>query len=66
MYVVLAILLAGVGLLMLLAPRLFLALTEGWKSNGEPSDAYLRSTRFGGAVFLLVGAGGALVLLFFV
>lgn len=51
------ILLTAAGLLMLLRPEGFFALTEGWKSDraGEPSSLYRFSTRFGGAVLLAVG-----------
>ncbi|WP_300344572.1 DUF6199 family natural product biosynthesis protein [uncultured Oscillibacter sp.] len=65
MYLLLSVLLIGIGLLMVWKPALFFEITEGWRTNGSPSDAYLRSTRFGGAMFLLAGIGGAVVLLFF-
>ena len=43
---------------MLLKPRLFYDLTEGWKNNAasDPSALYLFSTCFGGAVVIIVGA----------
>lgn len=49
------ILLLGLG--MIISPQTVWKLKESWKSNDatEPSDLYLWSTRFGGAVFLLVG-----------
>ncbi len=46
------------GLVMLLKPDLFYLITESWKSDysAEPSDLYVFSTRFGGIIFIIVGA----------
>lgn len=65
MYVLLSILLVGLGLLMICRPETVYELTEGWKSSssGTPSRAYLLSTRFGGVMMLLAGGLGLLVLL---
>ena len=48
-----------VGILMVAKPHLVFEITQAWKSNGsaEPSKAYIRTTRFGGIMFLLVGVG---------
>lgn len=42
---------------MILNPRLFYNLTEGWKNDrtGEPSDLYCFSTRLGGVIIAVVG-----------
>jgi hypothetical protein len=54
-----AILLTLFGLLMLVRPTVFWAITESWKSNDatEPSDMYILSTRFGGVMCTLIGVG---------
>lgn len=66
MYLILAILLAGLGLLMLLRPDAFYEITEGWKSSscGEPSDLYILSARIGGGFMLAVGLIGVAVEIF--
>ncbi|ANE45375.1 hypothetical protein SY83_02460 [Paenibacillus swuensis] len=53
------ILLIVFGVLMLIRPNLIWLLTESWKSTeiSEPSSLYLMSTRFGGIMCILVGAG---------
>ena len=55
MFLIIGILFLIFGAGMLLKPRLFYDLTEGWKNNatGEPSAFYIFSTRFGGAVVVL-------------
>ncbi len=41
---------------MFLRPDIFYELTEAWKTRqGNPSESYLRNTRFGGAVCFLAG-----------
>lgn len=46
-----------IGLVMVISPELFYAITEGWKntSRGEPSRLFKISARFGGALFCSVG-----------
>ena len=46
------------GIFILLKPHLVWKLTEEWKSYraDEPSDLYLKSTKFGGILFALLGA----------
>ena len=59
------IFLMGLGALMFLRPDIFYELTEAWKTQqGNPSESYLRNTRFGGAVFFLVGLICTALLLF--
>ncbi len=55
----LGIILFLIGLLMLIKPKIVWQITEEWKSYDatEPSDFYIKSTRFGGVMFLLVGVG---------
>ena len=67
MYIVLGIVLAIVGIIMLVNPKLFYDITEGWKNNSsaEPSELFIFSTRFGGVMFLVVGIGVTVALLFF-
>ena len=64
MYILLGIIIAIAGAVMLIKPQAIYQLTESWKSNtaGEPSDLYILNTRIGGAIFLLVGIAGAIVL----
>ncbi len=66
MYVILCIFLIAFGLFLFLNPEGFYDLTERWKSStdSEPSDFYLKDTRFGGIVFLVFGVA-CLVYLFF-
>lgn len=51
------IIIAVIGIFIFLKPNLVWELTEKWKSYraDEPSDFYLKSTRFGGALFVLLG-----------
>ncbi|MCH1936305.1 DUF6199 family natural product biosynthesis protein [Enterocloster sp. OA11] len=48
----------GLGMFIFLKPHLVWKLTEEWKSYraDEPSDIYLKSTKFGGILFALLGA----------
>jgi hypothetical protein len=57
--VIIAVLLTLFGLLMLVRPAVIWTITESWKSNDatEPSDMYILSTRFGGVMCTLAGAG---------
>lgn len=56
------ILVLGMGLLMLLTPHTWWTITESWKSSaGEPSDFYLKVTRWSGAFVSLVGLAGVVV-----
>ena len=68
MYILLSLLLVGLGIVMILKPKLFFDVTEGWKShvNDEPSKLYLFSTRLGGVMCLLVGIMGLVILIFLV
>lgn len=65
MYIILAIIIAVVGVVMIVKPEFIYELTESWKSysESEPSKAYLLWTRLTGIVFLLVGVVGAVALL---
>ncbi len=51
------ILFIALGIFMFLKPDLVWKLTEEWKSYcaDEPSDLYLKSTKFGGILFVLFG-----------
>ena len=53
------ILLLIVGLFLYLFPETYWKLTEQWKSYyaDEPSDFYLKTTKFGGILFAIVGVG---------
>ena len=66
MYILLSLLLVGLGIIMLLKPRLFFDITESWKSHtsSEPSKMYLFSTRLGGVMCLLAGIFGLVVIVF--
>lgn len=57
MYLIIGIVLLICGGTMILNPRLFYNLTEGWKNDrtGEPSDLYCFSTRLGGVIIAVVG-----------
>ncbi|OZG63327.1 MULTISPECIES: DUF6199 family natural product biosynthesis protein [Bifidobacterium] len=67
MYIVLGLVLIAIGLLMVIEPKSFYEITQGWKNDGyaEPSQLFIISTRFGGAMFILVGLAGDIILLFF-
>lgn len=65
MYILLAVIIAVVGVIMIVKPKLIYEITESWKnySGSEPSEAYLLWTRLSGIVCLLVGIVGAVALL---
>ena len=67
LYIILGILVAVIGVVMLVNPKLIYDITESWKSDGatEPSKRFILETRLGGVLFLLVGIGGTVILLFF-
>ena len=51
------ILCVALGMFAFLKPNLVWKLTEEWKSYraDEPSDLYIKSTKFGGILFVLLG-----------
>lgn len=51
------ILFLALGMFAFLKPNLVWKLTEEWKSYraDEPSDLYIKSTKFGGILFVLLG-----------
>lgn len=53
----LAVILILVGLFLAIKPDLWWQLTESWKSYsaGDPSDLYLKTTRIGGIIFIVLG-----------
>lgn len=55
--IILGIVWAAIGVFIFLKPDLVWKLTERWKSYraDEPSDFYLKSTRFGGVLWILLG-----------
>lgn len=58
MYLLLGIIFVVVGLVMLINPDLFYDITEGWKNssvNTYPSELFVKSTRFGGGIIVIVG-----------
>ena len=66
-HILLGILLAIFGLFLFKCPDIFYELTESWRNDrpSGPSDAYIRHTRFGGVMCMLVGIGCDIILLFF-
>ena len=59
------IVLIGIGAFLFLKPDLMWKLTEQWKfyrADG-PSDFYLKSTKFGGVLFMLCGIVAIVLLL---
>jgi len=60
MMLLLSIFILIIGSLMLVKPGIWWEITESWKSYDamEPSDFYIKATRFGGCAFTLVGAAG--------
>ena len=58
MYILAGIVFIGIGIVMMIWPKVIFELTEAWKgyAGGEPSDLYIISTRFGGFMFFIVGA----------
>lgn len=59
------IVLIGIGAFLFLKPDLMWKLTEQWKSYRAdgPSDFYLKSTKFGGVLFMLCGIVAIVLLL---
>lgn len=59
------IVLIGIGAFLFLKPDLMWKLTEQWKSYraDRPSDFYLKSTKFGGLLFMLCGIVAIVLLL---
>lgn len=57
MYIMIGVVLIGVGLIMTLSPSMFYNITQAWKngSESEPSELFVSSTRFGGICFSIVG-----------
>ena len=62
----LGIVLVIFGSVLTFAPSAWWRLTESWKNDSatEPSDLYLKITRIGGIIFLMIGVAG-IVLPFF-
>ena len=60
MILLLSIFILIIGFLMLVKPEIWWGITESWKSYDatEPSDFYIKTTRFGGYIFTLVGIAG--------
>lgn len=63
MYILIGITFVGIGLLMLISPSTFYSITQSWKndSKSEPSNLFIVSTRFGGAMFSFVGIASILL-----
>ena len=59
------IVLIGIGACLFFKPDLMWKLTEQWKSYRAdgPSDFYLKSTKFGGVLFMLCGIVAIVLLL---
>jgi hypothetical protein len=57
MMLILSIFILTAGFLMLVKPDAWWEITESWKSSNaaEPSDFYIKTTRFGGCIFVLAG-----------
>lgn len=57
MFILWGILFVAIGLVLLIAPKTVYKITESWKNDaeGEPSGIFLMSTRFGGAIFCIIG-----------
>ncbi len=57
MYILLALLVVGVGVFQWVAPGVWYDFTQSWKNDSasEPSDLYIKYTRIGGAAFALIG-----------
>ena len=66
MYFILSLLLIGVGVSMIIFPRIWFEFAEGWKHNSasEPSALYIFSIRFGGVMCALTGIAYIVVYLF--
>ena len=63
-FFILGLALIGIGITMLVNPRLVYELTESWKHDGgvyEPSRRYVWNTRFGGVMCTLAGILGLIV-----
>ena len=60
MILLLSIFVLIIGLLMLIDPNMWWEITESWKSHDatEPSDFYIKVSRFQGCFFTLLGVAG--------
>lgn len=60
MMLLLSVFILLIGFLMLVKPDIWWEITESWKSYdaAEPSDFYIKATRFGGCIFTSVGIAG--------
>ena len=60
MMLLLSIFILIIGFLMLVKPDIWWEITESWKSHDatEASDFYIKTTRFGGCTFTVVGIAG--------
>lgn len=63
MYILVGILLIAIGSLMLLFPKGFYAVTQGWKNDteAEPSKLYIFHVKFGGVFLLIFGVASCVV-----
>ncbi len=57
MYILLALLVVGVGVFQWVAPVVWYNITQSWKNDSasEPSELYIKYTRIGGAAFAFIG-----------
>lgn len=55
--IIAGVIFAVIGIFIFLKPDVIWNLTEKWKSYraDEPSELYLKSTKFGGVLFILLG-----------
>ena len=63
MYIFIGIIFVVLGFTMLVAPKAFYAIVEGWKHQApsEPTRLFRISTRTGGVMFLIVGVAAIIV-----
>ncbi|QWU18494.1 hypothetical protein KP014_23790 [Paenibacillus sophorae] len=56
--IILGLLIIALGIFAISKPTFGWSLSEGWKVKGdsEPSDAYIGSIKFGGAVSIMLGS----------
>ena len=64
MYILIGIVFIIVGLIMLISPKTFYDIIEGWKSVscGEPTSLFIISTRVGGTIFFVLGIASIILL----
>ncbi len=66
MYIIIGLLAVIFGIIFIIRPETEYELFQWWKSDGEPSDFYLKLTKIGAYASVVIGAALIIVQLFFI